>query len=121
MSHVGAPEEYLLVFKVDGEMFPGGGIIKKVLEAELTVAGATKVFLYVDNIESAIEVSLIQFLVHSWPWAKLRGEISELRPVAERRPVRRKPRMTRLSTSTSRTQRATFRPFTHTTNRHLRK
>ncbi|KAJ5378234.1 uncharacterized protein N7496_005643 [Penicillium cataractarum] len=54
-SHVGAPEEYLLVFKVDGEMFPGGGIIKKVPEAELAVSGATKIFLYVDNIESAIE------------------------------------------------------------------
>ncbi|KAJ5682300.1 hypothetical protein N7462_005465 [Penicillium macrosclerotiorum] len=54
-SHVGAPEEYLLVFKVDGEMFPGGGIIKKVPDAELAVTGATKVFLYVDDIESAIE------------------------------------------------------------------
>ncbi|KAJ5885940.1 uncharacterized protein N7473_008614 [Penicillium subrubescens] len=54
-NFVGAPEEYLLVFKVDGEMFPGGGVIKKVPEGELGVGGATKVFLYVDNIENAIE------------------------------------------------------------------
>lgn len=54
-NYVGAPEERLLVFKVDGEMFPGGGIVKKVSEGEVAKSGASKVFFYVDSIENAIE------------------------------------------------------------------
>ncbi|KAJ5118125.1 hypothetical protein N7448_004228 [Penicillium atrosanguineum] len=54
-TNVGAPEEYLLVFKVAGEMFPGGGIIKKIPEGDLAASGSTKIYLYVDDIEAAIE------------------------------------------------------------------
>ena len=62
-NHVGAPEERLLVFKVDGEMFPGGGIVKKVSEGEVAKSGASKVFFYVDSIENAIEVSLVHLFM----------------------------------------------------------
>jgi hypothetical protein len=57
-SSVQAPPEFLLVFKVPGDMFLGGGIIRKVQDAELaTVPGTTKAYLYVDNIETAMEVN----------------------------------------------------------------
>lgn len=62
-SHVGALEEQLLVFKVDGEMFPGGGIVKKVSEGEVAKSGASKVFFYVDSIENTIEVSLFDLFM----------------------------------------------------------
>ncbi|KAJ8096455.1 hypothetical protein POJ06DRAFT_48246 [Lipomyces tetrasporus] len=55
-TNVGAPPEFLLVFNVPGDMFPGGGIIRKVKDAELaTVPGTTKIYFYVDNMETAME------------------------------------------------------------------
>ncbi|KAK9319020.1 hypothetical protein V1517DRAFT_342118 [Lipomyces orientalis] len=55
-TNVGAPPDFLLVFNVPGDMFPGGGIIRKVKDAELaTVPGTTKIYFYVDNMETAME------------------------------------------------------------------
>ncbi|KAK9349653.1 hypothetical protein V1523DRAFT_399943 [Lipomyces doorenjongii] len=43
-------------FNVPGDTFHGGGIIRKVEDAELaTVPGTTKVYFYVDNMETAME------------------------------------------------------------------
>ncbi|CEJ92459.1 hypothetical protein VHEMI08111 [[Torrubiella] hemipterigena] len=55
-SHLGIPEDKILIFTVPDGVFPAGGALRQVEDADIaTVKGTSKVYFYVDDLAAAIE------------------------------------------------------------------